>query len=148
MLRASPLVVALVVALVGAPGLVACSKEDAKAPAKTAAKDSAKDAAKAAAALGTIGPDGVRTIAIEAGMEGYVPDKIAGKPGEKLKLVFTRTVDGECLAELKTPDGALIQLPKGSPVEVAVTVPDSGALTFACGMDMFRGQIVADTQGS
>lgn len=93
---------------------------------------------------GTVGADGVRTIKIEAGMEGYVPDKIPGKPGEKLRLVFTRTVDGECLAELKTPGGEVVPLPKNSPVEIAVTVPASGALTFACGMDMFRGQIVAD----
>lgn len=138
MLRAS----SLVLVFVGATGLVACSKDDqAKAP-------TSSSEAASAAAVGTVGPDGVRTIAIEAGMEGYVPDKIAGKPGEKLKLVFTRTVDGECLAELKTPDGKLVELPKGSPVEVAVTVPDSGALTFACGMDMFRGQIVADTKGA
>lgn len=93
---------------------------------------------------GTVGSDGVRTIAIEAGQDGYVPDRIPGKPGEKLKLVFTRTVDGECLAELKTPAGALVALPKGAPVEVAVTVPPSGEVKFACGMDMFHGVVVAD----
>ena len=82
-------------------------------------------------------------ISIEAGKDGYVPDKIAGKPGEKLMLVFTRTVDGECLAELKTPDGKLVPLPKNSPVEIAVTVPQDGEVQFACGMNMFTGSIVA-----
>ena len=92
---------------------------------------------------GTVAPDGVRTIAIEAGMEGYKPDTIPGKPGEKLNLVFTRTVEGECLSELKTPEGKLVPLPMNKPVEVAITVPATGELTFACGMNMFTGKIVA-----
>ncbi|MDX2087735.1 MAG: cupredoxin domain-containing protein [Kofleriaceae bacterium] len=114
--------------------IVACSKDnkaqDRPTPATTAA--------------GTVGADGVRRVAIEAGKEGYVPDKIPGKPGEKLVLVFTRTVEGECLAELKTPDGKVVELPMNKPVEVAITVPQTGKLTFACGMDMFQGAIVTD----
>lgn len=110
-----------------------------------ACKKDAADAPKPVATLatGTVGADGVRTIAIEAGADGYQPDRIPGKPGEKLKLVFTRTVDGECLAELKTPDGKLVPLPKGTAVEVAVTVPATGDVKFACGMDMFTGVVVA-----
>ena len=130
-----PLLVVIAVAL----GLVGCSKDG-------GSKDSGKDSKKPAAAAtttGTVSADGVRRISIEAGKEGYVPDKIVGKPGEKLMLVFTRTVDGECLAELKTPDGKLVVLPKGSPVEVPVTVPQDGEVRFACGMDMFTGSIVA-----
>ncbi|MGE0397620.1 MAG: cupredoxin domain-containing protein [Kofleriaceae bacterium] len=116
--------------------LGACSKkEEAAAP-----KEPMKTASPTA---GTVAADGVRTIPITAGMEGYVPDTIPGKPGEKLKLVFTRTVEGECLSELKTPDGTLVPLPMNKPVEVAITVPETGSLTFACGMDMFQGKIVA-----
>jgi len=52
---------------------------------------------------------------------------------------------GPChVAQLKTPEGKLIDLPKGAPVDVPVTVPASGELGFACGMDMFRGKVVAD----
>jgi plastocyanin domain-containing protein len=87
---------------------------------------------------------GPRTVAIEANEKGYVPDKITGKPNEKLKLVFTRTIDAECLAELKTPDGKLHELAMNTPLEVEVTVPATGKLAFACGMDMFQGHIVAD----
>ena len=72
---------------------------------------------------GTVGADGVRRIPVEAGKEGYRPERIGGKPGEKLTLVFTRTADSTCIAQLKTPGGKLIDLPKGTPVEVAVTVP-------------------------
>jgi len=88
--------------------------------------------------------DGVRTIPVAATADGYTPDKITGKPGEKLKLVFTRTVDSSCLAQLKAPDGSMVDLPMNKAVEVAVTVPQTGQVGFACGMDMFHGVIVAE----
>ena len=124
----------LVLAVGLALSLVACTKE-------TKSKD--KPAAETLS-TGTVGADGVRRVTIEAGKEGYVPDKIPGKPGEKLVLVFTRTVEGECLAELRTPDGKVVELPMNKAVEVPITVPASGKLTFACGMDMFQGAVVAD----
>ena len=96
---------------------------------------------------GTVAADGVRRIDVEANTKGYNPERIAGKPGEKLMLVFKRTVDAECLAQLKTPEGKVVDLPMNKPVEVAVTVPQSGELTFACGMDMFKGTIVAQPNG-
>ena len=116
--------------------VVAC-KGDAKV-------DKAKSSAPTPVTAGTVGTDGTRRLSIEAAIEGYKPDRIAGKPGEKLTLVFTRTVDASCLAQLKTPDGKLIDLPKGKPVEVAVTVPQAGEVGFACGMDMVHGVIVAE----
>jgi plastocyanin domain-containing protein len=119
-------------------GLVACSKKEGGSDTKET-----KQPPAATATTGTVGTDGVRKIAIEAGKEGYVPDKIPGKPGEKLMLVFTRTVEGECLAELKTPDGKLVVLPMNSPIEIPVTVPQDGEVRFACGMDMFTGTVVA-----
>lgn len=93
---------------------------------------------------GTVGADGVRRIPIEANKKGYVPDRIGGKPGEKLTLVFTRTADSSCIAQLKTPDGKLVDLPMNQPVEVPLTVPATGEVTFACGMDMFHGAVVVD----
>jgi len=110
-------------------------------------KDAAPEPKPAPVQQPEVGKDGVRRIQVEAGQDGYVPDKIPGKPGEKLMLVFTRTVDADCLAQLKTPDGKLVDLPKGKPVEVAVTVPQTGQLGFACGMDMFHGVIVAQPSG-
>jgi plastocyanin domain-containing protein len=95
---------------------------------------------------GTVGSDGERRVPVEANLKGYQPDRIGGKPGEKLVLVFTRTADSSCIAQLKTPDGKLVDLPKGTPVEVHVTVPATGELGFACGMDMFHGSIIASAQ--
>jgi plastocyanin domain-containing protein len=109
-------------------------------------KEKAAEKPKPAAttSTGQVGSDGVRTIAIEAGPDGYVPDRIPGKPGEKLKLKFTRTVEGECLSELKTPDGKIHKLEMKTPYEVDVTVPESGEVKFACGMDMFFAVVVAE----
>lgn len=123
------LVLAVLVALTG------CKKDDPPKP------------KEAPVSAGTVQPDGVRRIEVEAGKDGYVPSKIAGKPGEKLVLVFTRTVEGECLRELKTPAGELVELPMNKPIEIAVSVPDDGEVGFACGMDMFKGVIVAQPAG-
>jgi len=89
-------------------------------------------------------PGAPRKVTVEAGKEGYQPDRIPGKPGEKLTLVFTRTVDADCLSKLKAPDGTMVDLPLNKPVDVAVTVPATGDVKFACGMDMFHGVVVAE----
>jgi plastocyanin domain-containing protein len=101
-------------------------------------------AAPTPASAGTVGADGARHVAIEAGLKGYQPERIGGRPGEKLVLVFTRTADSACIEQLRTPDGKVVDLPRGKPVEVAVTVPQSGEVGFACGMDMVRGAVVAE----
>lgn len=106
--------------------------------------DENKPAPAATLTTGTVDSQGVRAVPIEVVTEGYRPDRIPGKPGEKLKLVFTRRVDGECFEVLKTPDGKTVNLPKDKPFEVAVTVPMDGEVKFACGMDMLQGVIVAE----
>jgi plastocyanin len=98
----------------------------------------------AAATVPAPAAGGVRKVPIEVVEKGYSPDRIPGKPGEKLSLVFTRKVDGHCYEELKTPDGKRIALPKNEPVEVPVTVPQDGEVRFACGMDMLEGVVVAE----
>jgi plastocyanin domain-containing protein len=113
-------------------GLVACKTEAKHGP-----------AGPTPVTAGTIGPDGVRRVAVDAGKDGYQPERIGGKPGEKLVLVFTRTYDAACISQLRTPDGKLVDLPKGTPVDVPVTVPAAGEVGFACGMDMFHGAVVA-----
>jgi plastocyanin domain-containing protein len=130
----APLILAATLATSLALGLAACKKsEEAAPPAPTTATPAA----------GTVGADGVRRIEITASEKGYVPDRIEGKPGEKLVLVFTRTLDGECLEKVKVAGGAEIELPMNKPTDVPVEVPASGEVKFACGMDMFTGVIVA-----
>jgi len=133
MLRATLLSLSLVVSF------AACKKDS---DAAGTAKPKVTPAAPVTA--GTTDKDGVRRIEVTANTEGYKPDKIAGKPGEKLMLVFTRTADSSCISQLVTPDKQTVDLPLNKPVEVAVTVPQTGSVGFACGMDMFHGTIVAE----
>lgn len=119
----------------------ACKREQ---PSPTAVSSPPTSAATAGA-VGTI--DGLRAISIEVNADGYAPSRIVGKPDEKLMLVFTRTVDAKCVEELKTPSGEVVALPLNQPVKVAVTVPTSGEVGFACGMDMVRGVVVAEPEG-
>jgi plastocyanin domain-containing protein len=127
MIRAAIVVLAL---------FAACKKADDAKPAPAAAKP-------AVAATAPASSDGARHIAIEANKDGYTPASIPGKPGEKLVLTFTRTADSSCIAQLKAPDGKMVDLPMNTPVDVAVTVPQTGKVEFACGMDMFHGEVVA-----
>ncbi|HEY4239811.1 MAG TPA: cupredoxin domain-containing protein [Kofleriaceae bacterium] len=104
-----------------------------------------KDAAPTSAppTAGTVAADGIRHVAIGVDDKGYHPDRIEGAPGEKVVLEFTRTFDSTCIAQVKAPDGKMYDLPMNKPVQVAVTVPASGDVGFACGMDMFHGVIAA-----
>ena len=108
-------------------------------------KDSAPAPGSASSAAVAAKPGEPRKVAIEAGANGFAPDTIEGKPGEKLVLVFTRTVDGECMSQVKFAGEKPVDLPKDQAVEVPVTVPTSGKLQFACAMDMNTGVIVPKT---
>lgn len=114
----------------------ACSKSKDSAPSPSPGGASAAAAAR---------PGDPRKVEIEAGSKGFVPDTIEGKPGEKLVLVFTRTVDGECMSQVKFEGQKPIELPKDQAVPVPVTVPTTGKMQFACAMDMNTGVIVPKT---
>jgi plastocyanin domain-containing protein len=59
-------------------------------------------------------------------------------------MVFTRISDQGCGQQLVFPAlGIKKDLPLNQPVEVDVTMPASGSVSFTCGMDMYRGSIVA-----
>ena len=133
----SVLLVLIFSSAVAVTALTGCKKDDVGAKAKPAA-------VTAGLTAGTVGTDGVRKVPVTADTSGYKPERIVGKPGEKLLLVFTRTADSTCIAQLVTPDKKTIELPMNTPVEVAVTVPATGEVGFACGMDMFHGVVVAD----
>jgi len=133
----------VVAGLALALGISACSKKE-DAPAKAPAPPATAPAPAATGTTPAASADGVRKVPIEVVEKGYSPDRIPGKPGEKLNLVFTRRVDGACYEELKTPDGKKIALPKDRPVEVPITVPQEGEVKFACGMDMLSGVVVAE----
>lgn len=127
----------LALVVVAAVALVACAKSEKQAT-------SAKKADPAPVTAGKVEADGTRKVTVEVKKDGYHPDSLRAKPNEKLVLVFTRVEDTECGAEVKVADGKVHALPMNQPVEIPVTVPASGKIAFACGMDMMSGVIVVD----
>ena len=108
-------------------------------------KGKAKDSgAGGSTTAGTVAADGTRSVPIQVKKDGYHPDKIHVKSGEKLKLVFTRVEDTECGAQVKVADGKVIDLPMNTAVEVPLTAPANGEVKFICGMEMMTGAIVVD----
>jgi len=93
------------------------------------------------ATAGSVGTDGVRRVDVTADAKGYTPAEIAAKPNEKLILVVTRKVEGECMSQIVIGDQKPIDLPMNQPVEIPVTAPATGAISFACGMGMNHGAI-------
>lgn len=119
-----------------------CAKDEAGGTARPAGAGAPGVHEPAAAAA--VAPAARRRVAVEAGPRGFVPDRIAARPGEALVLVVTRTEESDCLSQLAVGGAAPVALPMNSPVEIVVTAPSSGTLTFACGMNMFRGAIVVE----
>ena len=83
----------------------------------------------------------VRGVDIDASKDGYSPARIVGKPGEKLVLVFKRTIEADCLAQVKVADGAPVELPMNTPVEVAITPEKEGKMVLQCWMAMVKATI-------
>ena len=94
------------------------------------------------------GSAGPREVHVKVSDQGYTPKRIAGRPGEQLKLVFHYEPSaGACGREVVLPAGAQPQratLSPEKPVTVALALPQKGELTFTCGMNMLRGTVVVD----
>ncbi len=92
----------------------------------------------------TPAPAGAREIHIEVNQQGYSPAEVRAPANAAVRLVFTRTADDGCGAQLVFPTLDIRRdLPLNEPVPVDVTMPASGALAFTCGMDMYRGAVIA-----
>jgi len=83
-------------------------------------------------------------IRITVDAEGYHPTSVTAAAGKPARLVFTRTSDEGCGQQLVFPQLDIRKdLPLNQPVSVDVTMPATGSIAFACGMDMYRGSVVA-----
>lgn len=88
--------------------------------------------------------NGVQVIEITAGPDGYEPGKISLQADVPARLVFTRTIDSECLEQVQIPAYGVEKndLPLNEPVSVEFTPNEAGEFTFVCGMNMVRGTMV------
>jgi plastocyanin len=82
-------------------------------------------------------------IKITVSQEGYTPESVTVKAGQPVKLAFTRQDANNCGGEVVFPKLNIRQkLPVGKTVLVELTPQEAGELTFACGMNMYRGKVI------
>jgi plastocyanin domain-containing protein len=86
-----------------------------------------------------------RAIDIQVTGDGFVPDHIRVRQGQKVRLVVTRKTDRTCATEIVIRDqGINRKLPLNQPVTIEFTPTKTGQLRYACGMDMISGIIVVE----
>ncbi len=85
-------------------------------------------------------------IEVSVTKKGFSPESITVPALKPVTLVFTRKTNHTCAKSvvLTTGDDKKIEreLPLDKPVEISVTFPKAGKLSYACGMGMATGVIV------
>jgi plastocyanin domain-containing protein len=75
---------------------------------------------------------------------GYRPAAIQVKAGQPVRLNFTRREASTCGEEVMLPGfGKRVHLPENQIVSVEVVPDKPGKYEFTCGMNMYRGKLVA-----
>ena len=95
---------------------------------------------------------GLRPARVEASVQeakvlvtekGYEPDSVTVRAGKAARITFVRTTDKTCGTEVVFPSLNIRHaLPLNQPVVIEVPPRAAGDLTFVCGMDMLRGNVV------
>lgn len=84
-------------------------------------------------------------IPITVGRRGFEPGDITVQAKKPVTLVFTRTTDATCAKSVivMVDDKTTIEkpLPLDKAVEIPVTFPKAGKLSYGCSMDMVKGTI-------
>lgn len=84
-------------------------------------------------------------VAITVGRRGFEPGDITVQAKKPVTLVFTRTTDATCAKSVivVVDDKTTIEkpLPLDKAVEIPVTFPKAGKLSYGCSMDMVKGTI-------
>ncbi|WP_225046503.1 cupredoxin domain-containing protein [Lacticaseibacillus kribbianus] len=76
---------------------------------------------------------------------GYTPERVVLQAGVPAVLTFTRSDPSACLDRVVFPDFGINQaLPQGEPEAITIDTSKPGTYTWACGMDMFHGQLVIE----
>lgn len=87
-------------------------------------------------------------LEISVTRKGFAPDRLKVKKGQAVTLAFTRTTDATCAKSVTVQlgDGKKIEkeLPLNKTVEIPVTFAKTGALAYACSMDMIRGVVLVE----
>lgn len=85
----------------------------------------------------------IQTATIRISERGFEPETFKLRKAVPTRITFLRTTDATCAKEITLPDFKIRrELPLNQPVVVNFTPRKSGALTFACGMNMMRGRLI------
>ncbi len=75
--------------------------------------------------------------------DGFTPQEISFKKGQPLQLAFYRVDEENCGSEVVFKDLNIKKsLPVGKVVVVDIPTDKAGEISFACGMDMYKGKII------
>jgi plastocyanin domain-containing protein len=86
-----------------------------------------------------------RHVNLTVTKKGFEPASVRLKAGQPVRLTVTRRVERTCATEIVIKDYAINQpLPLNKTVEVRFTPRKSGAIRYACGMDMIAGSLVVE----
>ena len=85
---------------------------------------------------------GVPVREITVTKDGYEPASVEVPAGKPFILRFTRKVAETCADVVEViGDPVKHALPVNVPVDVKLTAPPSGEISFACPMNMYRGTV-------
>lgn len=88
-------------------------------------------------------PVGIQEIDVTV-KGGYQPATIVVKAGQPVRLNFTRRESTPCGEEVVLPDfGKRAHLPEDKTIPIEVTPEKPGEYEFTCGMNMYRGKLIA-----
>ena len=91
-------------------------------------------------------PEQVRRIRISG---TYEPSEVHVRAGEPTRLVFRREETASCSERVVFPDfGISVMLPSFEDVSVDLPASEPGEHEFTCEMEMLRGKLVVDADGS
>jgi plastocyanin domain-containing protein len=88
--------------------------------------------------------DGIQTVDVTV-KGGYQPASIVVKAGRPVRLNFTRREASLCGEEVVIADfGKRAHLPENMSVAIEVTPANPGEYEFTCGMNMYKGKLIAE----
>jgi plastocyanin domain-containing protein len=77
--------------------------------------------------------------------DGFEPASVHVPRGQAATLEITRRTEATCATEAVFAEtGAKVALPLNETVRIPIPTERSGTLHFACGMDMYRGEVEVD----
>lgn len=81
-------------------------------------------------------------IEISVTENGFEPSQIDAKAGVPVVLKVTRKTDATCATEMQIPSKKIKKdLPLNKPVTFEIGKLDKGDLSYACGMNMLKGNL-------